>query len=109
MADAAGAQRLVAGAGARWAAHAAERPLLEGAGQPAVADVAGGHGSAGAAGPGDGRGAGVVLACPGVSELAGRVTGFGQGPGAEDDAKTGLAGVALSVRVIAKMGGHHLA
>ena len=88
---------------------AAERPLLQGVGQPAVAGVAGEHGSAGAGGPGDGRGAGVVLACPGVGVTARVVAEFGQDPGAEDDAEAGLAGVDLSVRVMAKMGGHHLA
>jgi hypothetical protein len=76
--------------------------LLEGVGEAPVAGIAGEDDPSGAGGPGDGRGAGVVLACPGVSEPDGRVTELGQDPGTEDDAETGLAGVNLSIRVTAK-------
>ena len=37
------------------------------------------------------------------------VAELGEDPGAEDHAESGLAGVQLSVRVTAKMLGHHLA
>ncbi len=52
---------------------------------------------------------GVVLACFRVGEAMRVVAELGHGPGAEDDAQAGLAGVDVSVPAAAKIASHHLA
>src|SRR3982750_2550400 len=62
VADAAGAQGVVVGAGAGGALQRAEGPLVYGVAEATVAGVAGQHDLAGAGGAGDRGCAGVVLA-----------------------------------------------
>ena len=51
----------------------------------------------------------LVLACFGVAVAVGVVAELSQDPGGEDRTQAWLAGVDLSVRVLAKMCGHHRA
>ena len=81
--------------------------LAHGVAESAVAYVAGYHDLLPAGGAGDRGGPGVVLTGLRIGETVG-VTGLGENPGAEAHAEIGLAGVDVSVRVTAKIGGYHL-
>ena len=99
---------LVVGLGAGGAAHRGERPLLRGIAQSFVARVAGHHDLLGAGGLGDRCCPGVGLASLGIDIPAGVIAELAEHPGGQDGTQARQAGEDLSVRVLAKMLGHHL-
>src|SRR5674476_1319635 len=104
VADVAVPQRVVVGAGSRCSAQGAERLLVQCVGQSLVTHVPGQDDFLLARGPGDGAGAGVVLAGTGPFVAGGVVAELCEHPGAQDGPQSGLAEVDLSVRVPAKTG-----
>src|ERR1035437_3205662 len=104
IADVAVPQCVVVGAGSRGSAQGTECLLVQGIGQSLVTHVPGQDDFLLARGPGDGAGAGVVLAGTGALVASGVVAELCEHPGAQDGPQSGLAEVDLSVRVPAKTG-----
>ena len=103
---AAGALEVVVGACSRGDAEGGEGLAHEGVDEPVVVHMPGQHGFLLAGGPGDGAGAGVVLAGLGAGIPGGVIAGFCEHPGAEDSSQAGLGGDDLSIRVLPKIGFH---
>src|SRR5437879_11449762 len=94
-----GTLKVVVASGSRRGREGGEGPPLAGIGQPVVANEPGQHHLGPARGLGDGRGAGVVFACPTIVVAVRIISELGEYPGAEDWSKSWQTEVDLGVRV----------
>src|SRR5215472_19315153 len=97
VALAAAPELVVVGPGAGGGGEGAEGLLVQGVGEPVVADVAGQHGFLLAGGAGDRASAGVVLAGLGVGVAVLVIAELTEGPGRQNRSQAGLGPVDLSV------------